>query len=156
MKDPQKSAKTTTATRKTSKVFTDEERAAMIERAKEQKAEARQRTGKADGEKDVLAKLAEMPEADRVIGERIHAIVKASAPHLSPKTWYGQPAYAKDGKVVCFFQAADKFKSRYATFGFNEDANLDEGTMWATSWALTELTADNEATLAALVKRAAS
>ena len=156
MKDPQKSARTTSATRKTSKVFTDEERAAMIERAKEQKAEARQRTGKADGEKDVLAKLAEMPEADRVIGERIHAIVKASAPHLSPKTWYGQPAYAKDGKVVCFFQAADKFKSRYATFGFNEDANLDEGTMWATSWALTELTADNESTLAALVKRAAS
>lgn len=156
MKDPKKSAKTSTATRKTSKVFTDEERAAMVERAKEQKAEARQRTGKADGEKDVLAKLAEMPAADRVIGERIHAIVKASAPHLSPKTWYGQPAYAKDGKVVCFFQAADKFKSRYATFGFNEDANLDEGTMWATSWALTELTADNEATIAALVKRAAS
>ena len=156
MNDTKKSTRTTTATRKSSKVFTTEERAAMIERAKEQKAEARRRTGEADGEKDVLAKLAEMPDADRVIGERIHAIVKASAPHLSPKTWYGQPAYAKDGKVVCFFQAADKFKSRYATFGFNEDANLDDGTMWATSWALTELTADNEARIAALVKKAAS
>jgi uncharacterized protein YdhG (YjbR/CyaY superfamily) len=150
MKDPQKSAKSTTA-----KVFTDEERDAMKERAKEQKAAARRspRADKADGEGDVLAKIAEMPKSDRAMAERIHAIVKASAPILSPKTWYGQPAYAKDGKVVCFFQAADKFKSRYATLGFLDDANLDEGTMWPTSWALTGLTAADEAKIAALLKK---
>jgi uncharacterized protein YdhG (YjbR/CyaY superfamily) len=158
MNDTQKSAKTTTATAKRSKVFTAEERAAMQDRAKEAKAEARRgsRASKADGERDVLAKIAEMPESDRVMGERIHAVVKANAPDLTPRLWYGMPAYAKDGKVVCFFQAADKFKSRYATFGFNDDANLDEGTMWPTSWALTKLTAAAEAEIAALVKKAAS
>jgi uncharacterized protein YdhG (YjbR/CyaY superfamily) len=150
MKDTQKSTKRTAPT------FTDEERAAMRERAREQKAEARSRADKADGEKAVLAKIAEMPEADRTMAERIHAIVKASAPSLSPKTWYGMPAYAKDGKIVCFFQAADKFKARYATFGFNDDANLDEGSMWPTSWALTRLSAADEATIAALVKKAVS
>jgi uncharacterized protein YdhG (YjbR/CyaY superfamily) len=152
------SDKSTTATRKTSKVFSAEERAAMQERAREQKAEARPgpRAGKSDGETDVLAKIAEMPKSDRAMAERIHAIVNASAPTLSPKTWYGMPAYAKDGKVVCFFQAAAKFKSRYATFGFNDDANLDEGTIWPTSWALTKLTAADEARIGALVKKAAS
>ena len=144
-------------TKKTNKVWTDAEQAAMKERAKEQKAEARANKSAADGEKDLLAKVAEMPDADRALAERIHAIVRQNAPHLSPKTWYGMPAYAnKDGKVVCFFQAADKFKARYATFGFNEDAKLDEGTMWPTSWALTKLTADIEAKIAALVKKAAS
>jgi uncharacterized protein YdhG (YjbR/CyaY superfamily) len=156
MKDTQMSDKSTTVTRKTSKVFSAEERAAMQERAREQKAEARRgpRAGKADGETDVLAKIAEMPKSDRAMAARIHAIVKASAPALSPKTWYGMPAYAREGKVVCFFQAADKFKSRYATFGFNDDANLDEGTMWPTSWALTKLTAADEARIGALVKKA--
>ncbi len=124
----------------------------MKERAKELKAV----TGKADAERELLAKIAEMPASDRVMAERIHAVIKASAPALSPKTWYGMPAYAKDGKIVCFFQAADKFKARYATFGFNDDANLDEGHMWATSWALTKLTAADEATIAALVKKAVS
>jgi uncharacterized protein YdhG (YjbR/CyaY superfamily) len=130
----------------------------MIDRAKEVKAEARRgkRAGKGDGESDVLAKIAQMPESDRAMAERIHALVNASAPALSPRLWYGMPAYAKDGKVVCFFQAADKFKSRYATFGFNDDANLDEGTMWPTSWALTGLTAADEARIGALVKKAAS
>ena len=158
MNDTQKAAKSTTATTRKSKVFTAEERAAMQERAKEVKAEAGRapRAGKADGERDVLAKIAEMPESDRAMAERIHAVIKASAPALSPKTWYGMPAYAKNGKVVCFFQAADKFKSRYATFGFNDDANLDEGTMWPTSWALTELTAADEARIGALVKKAVS
>ena len=137
---------------KKSKGFTDEERAAMKERAREQKAEAQ----KADGERAVLAKIAEMPEPDRVMAERIHAIVKASAPQLSPKTWYGMPAYARDGKVVCFFTPAQKFGTRYATFGFNDDANLDEGAMWPTSFALTELTTAAEARIAALVKRAVS
>ena len=133
-KDTRKAARGTTATDKTSKGFTDEERAAMKERAQELKAEARRgpRAGKADGESDVLAKIAEMPEPDRVMAERLHALIKASAPALSPKTWYGMPAYAKDGKVVCFFQSADKFKSRYATFGFSDTANLDEGAMWPT------------------------
>ena len=154
MKDTQKPAKSTTATDKTSEVWTDEERAAMKERAKEAKAEARRGAAKADGERDVLAKIAEMPDSDRVMAERIHAIVKATAPDLAPKTWYGMPAYARDGKIVCFFQAADKFKARYATFGFNEDATLDDGTMWPTSWALTKLTAADEATIAALVKKA--
>ncbi len=141
------------STTKQSKGLTAEERAALKERLKEEKAE---REGKA-AESDVLAKIAEMPESDRVMAERIHRIIKASAPDLSPKTWYGMPAYAnKDGKVVCFFQAADKFKARYATFGFNDDANLDEGNMWPTSWALTKLTATDEAKIAALVKKAVS
>jgi uncharacterized protein YdhG (YjbR/CyaY superfamily) len=158
MTDPQKSTKSTTATGKTYDGFTDEERGAMKERAKELKAEARRGAraakDKADGERDVLAKIAEMPEPDRVLAERLHAIIKASAPALSPKTWYGMPAYARDGKVVCFFTSADKFKSRYATFGFNDSANLDEGTMWPTSFALTELTAADEARIGALVKKA--
>ena len=127
----------------------------MKERAEEVKAERRgSRAGKADGESAVLAKLAEMPESDRVLGERLHSLIKATAPDLAPKTWYGMPAYAKDGKVVCFFQSADKFKARYATLGFNDAANLDEGTMWPTSFALKELTAADEAKIAKLVKEA--
>jgi uncharacterized protein YdhG (YjbR/CyaY superfamily) len=137
-----------------SKGLTDEERAAMKERVQELKAEARGAKSKADGERDVLAKIAEMPEPDRVMAERLHAIVKASAPGLSPKTWYGMPAYAKDGKVVCYFQSADKFKARYATFGFNDTANLDDGAMWPTSFALKELTAKDEAKIRALVRKA--
>jgi len=137
---------------KAAKGFTAEERAAMRERAKELKAAA----GKADGERDVLAKIAEMPDADRAIAERVHAIVKASAPDLSPRTWYGMPAYAKDGKVVCYFQSADKFKSRYATFGFSDTANLDEGAMWPTSFAVKKLTRAEEAKIKALVKKAVS
>jgi uncharacterized protein YdhG (YjbR/CyaY superfamily) len=158
MNDPQQSAKSTTATDKTFTGLTDEERGAMKERAQELKAAARRgpRADKADGESTVLAKIAEMPELDRALGERLHAIIKASAPALSPKTWYGMPAYAKDGKVVCFFQSAQKFKTRYATFGFNAEANLDEGTMWPTAYALTELTADDEARIGALVKKAVS
>jgi uncharacterized protein YdhG (YjbR/CyaY superfamily) len=138
--------------------FTEDERAAMKEHAKEMKKAASRgpRASKADGEQDLLEKIAEMPEADRVIAERIHAIVKASAPDLTSKTWYGQPAYAKAGKIVCFFQSAAKFKTRYATLGFNEAANLDEGTMWPTSFALTGLTAADEKKIAELVKRAAS
>ncbi len=132
--------------------FTDEERLAMRERAQETKA--RPRPGKADGESAVLAKLAAMPAADRALGERLHAIITASAPALSPQTWYGMPAYAKDGKVVCFFQNAQKFKTRYATFGFSDRANLDEGQMWQTSFALKDLTAADEARIAALVKKA--
>jgi uncharacterized protein YdhG (YjbR/CyaY superfamily) len=155
-KATQKSAKSTTATSKTSKGFTAEERAAMKERARELKAEARANKDRAAGESAVLAKIAEMPEPDRALAERLHAIVKASAPDLSPKTWYGMPAYAKDGKVVCFFQSAEKFKSRYATFGFSDEANLDEGAMWPTSFALKELTAAEEAKIAALVKKAVS
>ena len=157
-RDTQKSAKSTTAIDKNSKGFTSEERAAMKERAQELKAEARRgpRAGKADGESDVLAKIAEMPEPDRAMGERLHAIVKASAPALSPKTWYGMPAYARDGKVVCFFQPAQKFKTRYATFGFSDEANLDEGQMWPISFALKELTAVDEARIADLVKKAVS
>jgi len=138
------------AERKTSKGFTAEERAAMRERAKEMKA------GKGDGESDVLAKIAEMPKADRVMAERLHAIVKATAPDLTPRTWYGMPAYAKDGKVVCFFQSAQKFKSRYATLGFSDRANLDKGVMWPTAFALKELTPAEEAKVAALVKKAVS
>ena len=141
-----------TSTGKASKGFTAEERAAMRERAKELKA-AR---GKADGESDVLAKIAEMPKEDRAKAERIHAIVKASAPDLSPRTWYGMPAYAKDGKVVCFFQSGEKFKSRYATLGFSDRANLDKGEMWPTSFALKELTAADEKKISALVKKAVS
>ena len=144
------SAKSTTSKGKASKGFTAEERAAMRERAQELKAEAR----RAAGEQDLLAKIAEMPEPDRVLAERIHAIVKESAPDLSPKTWYGMPAYAKDDKIVCFFQSADKFKSRYATFGFNDTANLDEGAMWPTSFALTKLTAAEDAKIGRLVKKA--
>jgi uncharacterized protein YdhG (YjbR/CyaY superfamily) len=155
-KDTQQSAKSTTAINKKSKGFTDEERAAMKERAQELKAEARANKNKADGESAVLAKIAEMPEPDRAMAKRLHAIIKASAPALSPKTWYGMPAYAKDGKVVCFFQSAQKFNSRYATFGFNDTANLDEGAMWPTSFALTELTATEEARISALVKKAVS
>ena len=130
----------------------------MKERAKELKAAGRRgpRAGKADGESDLLAKIAEMPESDRVMAERLHAIIKATAPDLSPKTWYGMPAYAKDGNVVCFFQSAQKFNSRYATFGFSDKANLDEGAMWPTSFALTELTSADEARIAALVKKAAA
>jgi uncharacterized protein YdhG (YjbR/CyaY superfamily) len=158
MKDTQKSAKRTTAISKRSNALTDEELAALKETVQERKAEARRgrRADKADGERDVLAKIAEMPEPDRTMAERIHEIVKASAPALSPKTWYGMPAYAKEGKVVCFFTSAEKFKSRYATFGFNDDANLDEGAMWPTSFALKELNAAEEARIAALVKKAAS
>ena len=155
-KDTQKSAKSTTAINKKSKGFTDEERAAMKERAKELKAEARANKNKADGESDVLAKIAEMPEPDRAMAKRLHEIIKASAPALSPKTWYGMPAYAKDGKVVCFFQSAQKFNTRYATFGFNDAANLDEGALWPTAFALKELTAAEEARIGALVKKAVS
>ena len=154
--DTQKSAKSTTAINKKFEGFTDEERAAMKERAQELKAEARANKNKADGESDVLAKIAEMPEPERAMAKRLHAIIKASAPALSPKTWYGMPAYAKDGKVVCFFQNAQKFKSRYATFGFSDEANLDEGALWPTSFALKELTATEEARISALVKKAVS
>jgi uncharacterized protein YdhG (YjbR/CyaY superfamily) len=148
MSDSKTSAKRTT--------FSDEEKAAMKERAKELKAEARASKDKAAGERDLLAKIAEMPEPDRTMAKRLHAIIEASAPDLSPKTWYGMPAYAKDGKIVCFFTPADKFKARYATFGFNDDANLDDGTMWPTSFALTKLTAADEARIGALVKKAVS
>ena len=155
-KGTQQSAKSTP--RKAAKGFTDEERAAMKERVQELKAAARRgpRADKTDGESAVLAKIAEMPEPDRGMGERLHAIVKASAPALSPRLWYGMPAYAKDGNVVCFFQSAQKFKTRYTTFGFSDKANLDKGAMWPTAFALTELTAADEAKLAALVKKAVS
>jgi uncharacterized protein YdhG (YjbR/CyaY superfamily) len=155
-KETQKSTKATNAINKKSKGFTEEERDAMRERAKELKADARRgpRAGKADGEGDVLAKIAEMPAPDRAMAERLHAIIKASAPALSPRTWYGMPAYAKDDKVVCFFRPAHKFKDRYATFGFNDKANLDDGAMWPIAFALTELTAADEARIAALVKKA--
>jgi uncharacterized protein YdhG (YjbR/CyaY superfamily) len=136
--------------------FTADERAAMKERSQELKAAARAKKGKADGESDVLAKIAEMQESDRAIAERVHAIVKASAPDLSPRTWYGMPAYAKDGKVVCFFRDARKFKERYAMFGFNDTAKLDDGAMWPVAFAVKELTAAEEASISALVKRAVS
>src|SRR6266513_721174 len=155
-KDTQKSAKSATVTGKAVKGFTDEERAAMKERVRELKAEASPRAKKADGERDVLAKIAEMSKPDRAMAERLHAIVKASAPALSPRTWYGMPAYAKDGNVVCFFQSAHKFKTRYATFGFSDKANLDEGTVWPVAFALKELTAADEARIGALVKKAVS
>jgi uncharacterized protein YdhG (YjbR/CyaY superfamily) len=156
-KGTQKAAKSTTATKKKSKGFTAEERAAMKERARELKAEARGKKDRAYGERDVLAKIAEMPPPDRRMAKRVHAIVKDRAPGLMPRTWYGMPAYAnEDGKVVCYFQSADKFKSRYATFGFNDDANLDKGAMWPTSFALTELTAAEEKKIGALVKKAVS
>ena len=149
MPDTKKATKRT-ATRDTATEWTDEERAAMQEHAREMKAAK----GKADGEADVLAKIAEMPVDDRRIAERIHAIVKETAPDLTPRTWYGMPAYSKDGKLVCFFQAAAKFKARYATFGFDETAKLDAGRMWPTSFALTELTAADEARIGELVKKA--
>ena len=158
MKDPQQAAKSTAAADKKFEGFTDEERGAMKERAQELKAAARRGPSgkKADEESAVLAKIAEMPEPDRAMAERLHAVIKASAPALSPKLWYRMPGYAKDGKVVCFFQSAQKFKSRYATFGFNDTANLDEGAMWPTAFALTELTAADEARIGALVKKAVS
>ena len=157
-KATQKSAKSTTAIGKTFKGFTDEERAAMKERAQELKTAARPgpRAGKADGESVVLAQIAEMTEPDRAMGKRLHAVIKASAPALSPRTWYGMPAYAKDGHVVCFFQSAHKFKARYATFGFSDKANLDEGAVWPVAFALKELTAADEARIGALIKKAAS
>jgi uncharacterized protein YdhG (YjbR/CyaY superfamily) len=136
----------------TSTVWTDEERAAMTEHAKEMKAA--KRSGKTDGEADILAKIAAMPEPDRIMAERFHALVKETAPDLTPRTWYGMPAYSKDGKLICFFQAADKFKARYATFGFEENAKLDDGSMWPTSWALTKLTPDVEKKIAALIRKA--
>jgi uncharacterized protein YdhG (YjbR/CyaY superfamily) len=154
--DTQKSAKSTTATNKKSRGFTDEERAAMKARAQELKAEARANKEKADGESAVLVAVAEMLEPDRAMATRLHAIIKASAPALSPKTWYGMPAYAKDGKIVCFFQSAQKFKTRYATLGFSDTANLDEGALWPVAFALKELTATEEARISALVKKAVS
>ena len=154
MKDTQKGS---TSGGGQSSAFTDAEKAAMQERARELKAESRRSSrSKADGETDLLAKIAEMPEPDRVMAERIHAIVRTNAPDLAPRTWYGMPAYARDGKVVCFFQSAQKFDARYATFGFNDTANLDEGTMWATSFALKELTPGDEERIAELVRRAVS
>ena len=148
--------KSTTAVGETAKGFTDEEKAAMKERAKELKAEERANKDRAAGESDLLAKIAEMPEPERTMAKRLHEIITASAPALSPKTWYGMPAYAKDGKVVCFFQAASKFNTRYATFGFQHDANLDEGEMWPVSFALKALTATEEERISALVKKAVS
>jgi uncharacterized protein YdhG (YjbR/CyaY superfamily) len=157
-KGTRKSAKSTSAIGKTSQGFTDDERVAMRERLQELKAEGRRgpRADKADRERAVLAQIAEMPEPDRALAERLHAIIKASAPALSPRLWYGMPAYAKDDKVVCFFQSAAKFKTRYATFGFQHQANLDEGAMWPTAFALKELTAAEEARIGALVKKAVS
>jgi uncharacterized protein YdhG (YjbR/CyaY superfamily) len=151
-----KFAKSAAANGKTSKGFTADERAAMKERAKELKAEARINANKAEGEKAVLTAIAAMPGPDRAMGKRIHELVKANAPDLWPKTWYGMPAYAKEGKVVCFFQSADKFKARYASLGFTDEANLDEGAMWPTYFALKELTAAEEAKIAKLVKKAVS
>jgi len=158
MEDTEKSARRTTAKNKTYEGFTDEERGAMKDRAQELKTASRRRSraDKADGESEVLEKIAEMQEPDRVRAERIHAIVKASAPALSARAWYGMPAYAKDGKVVCFFQSGQKFKTRYATFGFQDAANLDEGAMWPVAFALTELTAADEARIGALVNKAVS
>jgi uncharacterized protein YdhG (YjbR/CyaY superfamily) len=153
---PKKSARSTTAVNRKSDGFTAEERAAMKERSRELKAAARAKNGKADGEGDVLAKIAEMAEGDRAIAVRVHAIVTASAPELSPRTWYGMPAYAKDGKVLCFFKPAEKFKTRYATFGFSDKANLDEGAMWPVEFALKELTATEEARISALLNKAVS
>jgi uncharacterized protein YdhG (YjbR/CyaY superfamily) len=157
-KPAKKSAGNTAASDRKSAGFTDEERAAMRERARELKAETRRGTSakkKDDGESDVLAKIAELKGPDQAMATRLHAIIRASAPALSPRTWYGMPAYAKDGKVLCFFQSAQKFKSRYATFGFSDEANLDEGAMWPTTFALKELTAAEEKRIIALVKKAA-
>ena len=154
-KDTQKSTRSNRASNQQAKGFTAEERAAMKERAQELKAAERATKDKAEGENDVLAKIAEMQEPDRAMAKWLHEIIKASAPALSPKTWYGMPAYAKDGKVVCFFQSAQKFKTRYATFGFSDTANLDEGALWPVAYALKELTANEEARISALVKKAA-
>jgi uncharacterized protein YdhG (YjbR/CyaY superfamily) len=154
MTETRKPAGGTAARNDATKGFTADEKAAMKERAREVKAEAKSRDARADGERDLLAKIAEMPAPDKAMAKRIHAIVTAAAPELAPKTWYGMPAYAKDGKIVCFFQAADKFKARYATFGFSDEANVDDGAMWPTSYALTKLTAADEARLTALVKKA--
>jgi uncharacterized protein YdhG (YjbR/CyaY superfamily) len=148
--------KSTAKKDRASKGFTAEERDAVRARARELKAEERASKNRADGERDLLAAIAAMPEADRAMAERIHALVTANAPDLWPKTWYGMPAFAKDGKVVCFFKSADKFKSRYATLGFSDQANLDDGAMWPTEFALKELTAADEAKIAALVKQAVS
>jgi uncharacterized protein YdhG (YjbR/CyaY superfamily) len=151
-----RSAKSATASNRKSKGFTEEERAAMKARAQELKAEARTTKNQADGERAVLAAIAAMPEPDRAMAQRLHDLIKASAPALWPKTWYGMPAYAKEGNVVCFFQSAQKFKTRYATLGFSDEASLDEGAMWPTAFALKELTAAEEARIAALVKQAVS
>jgi uncharacterized protein YdhG (YjbR/CyaY superfamily) len=158
MNDTTKPASSATATGTTYEGFTDEERAAMKDRARELKASGRRgpRTAKADGEREVLAKIAEMPEHDRALAGRLHAIITASAPDLTPRTWYGMPAYAKDGKVVCFYQSAQKFNTRYATLGFSDKANLDDGALWPTGFALTELNADVEARISALVTKAVS
>ncbi len=153
-KETQKSSKSATAINKKSDGFTDEERAAMKERAQEIKAAARADKDKAEGESAVLAKIAEMPEPERAMASRLHEIIKASAPALLPKTWYGMPAYAKDGKIVCFFQSAQKFNTRYATLGFSDTANLDEGDLWPVAFALKELTAAEEARISELVKKA--
>ena len=155
-KETQNSNKSASATGKKSKAFTDEERSAMKERAKELKAEARANQDRAEGESDLLAKIAEMQEPDRAMATRLHEIIKANAPGLSPKTWYGQPAYARDGKVVCFFQPAQKFNTRYSTLGFSDSANLDEDAMWPVAFALKELTAAEEARIVALVQKAVS
>ena len=152
MKDTEKTA----TSAKSYDGFDEEERAAMKERARELKVESRARAAKQDGESDVLGKIAEMSDPDRAIAERLHALIRENAPELVPKTWYGMPAYAKDGKVVCFFQPADKFKARYSTLGFNDPAHLDDGNMWPTSYALTKLTAADEATIVELVKKAVS
>jgi uncharacterized protein YdhG (YjbR/CyaY superfamily) len=158
MNATRKSANSSAAARTKFEGFTNEERAAMKERGRELKAAPRrgQRAGQADGEGEVLAKIAEMPEHDRAIAERLHAVIKAAAPALSPRTWYGMPAYARDGNVVCFFQAAQKFKTRYATLGFSDKANLDDGAMWPTYYALTELTAAAEKRISVLVQKAVS
>ena len=154
MSDTKKPVKRAAGRETPSEGWTDEERAAMKEHAKELKAAAKRGAAKADGEADVLAKIADMPASDRTMAERIHEVVKANGPDLTPRTWYGMPAYAKDGKVLCFFQAADKFKARYATFGFNDVANLDDGAMWPTSWALTKLSAADEKRIGEFVKKA--
>jgi uncharacterized protein YdhG (YjbR/CyaY superfamily) len=156
--DTKKSARSTTAGKKTYEGFSAEERAAMKARSEELKSDARRgsRAAKADGESELFAKIAEMPEPDRVMAERLHTIIMATAPDLSPKTWYGMPAYAKDGNLICFFKSAHKFKTRYATLGFSDKANLDDGTMWPTDFALMKLTADDETRISALVKKAVS
>jgi hypothetical protein len=155
-KDTQKSAKSTAANGKKSEVFSAEERAAMKDRIKEEKAEARSKQDRAAGESDLLAKIAEMQGSERTMAKRLHEIITATAPDLWPKTWYGQPAYAKDGKIICFFQPKQKFNTRYATLGFSDSANIDEGAMWPTAFALTKLTATEEAKIIALVKKAVS
>ena len=156
MSDTKKAAKRPSRTDSSTKVWTDEERSAMQERAKELKSEARASKSRADGERDLLAKIKEMPKPDRVLAERIHAIVTKVAPELAPRTWYGMPAYAKNGRLICFFQPASKFKARYSTFGFENDAQLDDGSMWPTAFALTKLTASDEARIGELVKKAVS